>query len=28
VLKTDAERAVKGIEGVEKVVNDIEVLPL
>ena len=28
VLKTDAERAVKGIEGVEKVVNNIEVLPL
>ncbi|MCL4402245.1 MAG: BON domain-containing protein [Acidobacteria bacterium] len=27
-LKTDAERAVKGIEGVEKVVNHIEVLPL
>jgi hyperosmotically inducible periplasmic protein len=28
VLKTDAERAVKGIEGVDKVVNEIEVLPL
>lgn len=27
-LKSDAERAVKGIEGVEKVVNKIEVLPL
>ena len=27
-LKTDAEQAVKRIEGVEKVVNDIEVLPL
>jgi hyperosmotically inducible periplasmic protein len=27
-LKTDAERAVKGIEGVEKVVNQIQVLPL
>jgi len=27
-LKTDAERVVKGIEGVEKVVNKIEVLPL
>ena len=27
-LKSDAERAVKGIEGVEKVVNDIEVLPV
>jgi hyperosmotically inducible protein len=27
-LKTDAERAVKKIEGVERVVNDIEVLPL
>lgn len=26
-LKTDAERVVKGIEGVEKVVNKIEVLP-
>ena len=26
-LKTDAERAVKGIEGVEKVENQIEVLP-
>jgi hyperosmotically inducible protein len=26
-LKTDAERAVKGIEGVEKVDNQIEVLP-
>ncbi len=25
--KTDAEKAVKGIEGVEKVVNNIEVLP-
>jgi hyperosmotically inducible periplasmic protein len=27
-LKTDAERVVKDIEGVSKVVNDIEVLPL
>jgi len=27
-LKPDAERGVKGIEGVEKVVNNIEVLPL
>jgi hyperosmotically inducible protein len=27
-LKSDAERAVKRIEGVEKVVNNIEVLPL
>ena len=27
-LKTDAERAVKGIEGVEKVNNQIEVLPV
>jgi hyperosmotically inducible periplasmic protein len=27
VLKSDAERAVKRIEGVEKVVNNIEVLP-
>jgi hyperosmotically inducible protein len=27
-LKTDAERAVKKIEGVEKVINQIEVLPL
>jgi hyperosmotically inducible periplasmic protein len=27
-LKTDAENAVKGIEGVEKVDNQIEVLPL
>ncbi len=27
VLKSDAERAVKHIEGVEKVVNNIEVLP-
>lgn len=27
VLKTDAEAAVKDIEGVEKVVNNIEVLP-
>jgi hyperosmotically inducible protein len=27
-LKTDAERAVKGIEGVERVDNRIEVLPL
>ena len=27
-LKTDAERVVKGIEGVERVVNDIEILPL
>ena len=26
-LKSDAEKAVKGIEGVEKVVNNIEVLP-
>lgn len=28
VLKSDAENAVKRIEGVEKVVNDIEVLPV
>jgi hyperosmotically inducible protein len=28
VLKTDAERAVKRIEGIEEVVNRIEVLPL
>ena len=28
VLKSDAENAVKKIEGVEKVVNNIEVLPL
>jgi hyperosmotically inducible protein len=28
VLKTDAERAVKRVEGVEKVDNQIEVLPL
>jgi hyperosmotically inducible protein len=27
-LKSDAENAVKGIEGVENVVNEIEVLPL
>jgi hyperosmotically inducible periplasmic protein len=27
-LKTDAEKAIKRIEGVEKVVNNIEVLPL
>lgn len=27
-LKTDAERVVKSIEGVEKVTNNIEVLPL
>lgn len=27
-LKSDAESAVKGIEGVERVVNNIEVLPL
>src|SRR5437868_14224453 len=27
-LKSDAERVVKGIEGVERVVNNIEVLPL
>ena len=27
-LKTDAERAVKTIEGLEKVINNIEVLPL
>ena len=27
-VKSDAESAVKGIEGVEKVVNQIEVLPL
>jgi hyperosmotically inducible protein len=27
-LKTDAERVVKGIEGVEKVDNQIEVLPV
>jgi len=26
-LKSDAEKSVKGIEGVEKVVNNIEVLP-
>jgi hyperosmotically inducible protein len=26
-LKSDAEKAVKGIEGVEKVVNNIEILP-
>ena len=26
-LKSDAEKAVKGIEGIEKVVNNIEVLP-
>lgn len=28
VLKSDAEHAVKGIEGVNKVVNQIQVLPL
>jgi len=28
VLKSDAEKAVKRIEGVEKVVNNLEVLPL
>jgi hyperosmotically inducible protein len=28
VLKTDAEKSVKKIEGVEKVINNIEVLPL
>jgi len=27
-LKSDAERVVKGIEGVDKVVNNIQVLPL
>ena len=27
-LKSDAEQVVKGIEGVEKVINNIEVLPL
>jgi hyperosmotically inducible periplasmic protein len=27
-LKSDAERAVRGIEGVEKIANNIEVLPL
>jgi hyperosmotically inducible periplasmic protein len=27
-LKTDAERRLKGIEGIEQVVNDIEVLPV
>ena len=27
-LRTDAERVVKGIEGVERVINRIEVLPL
>ncbi|HTM49681.1 MAG TPA: BON domain-containing protein [Bryobacteraceae bacterium] len=27
-LKADAERVVKGIEGVEKVVNQVEVLPV
>ena len=27
-LKSDAERAVRGIEGVEKITNNIEVLPL
>jgi len=27
-LKSDAERVVKGVEGVERVVNNIEVLPL
>lgn len=27
-LKTDAERRVKGITGVERVINDIEVLPV
>jgi hyperosmotically inducible periplasmic protein len=28
VLKTDAERSLKGLEGVEHIVNEIEVLPL
>ena len=28
ILKSDAENAVKKIEGVEKVVNNIEVLPV
>lgn len=28
VTKTDAESAIRGIEGVEKVVNEIEVLPV
>lgn len=28
VTQSDAEKAVKGIEGVEKVINQIEVLPL
>lgn len=28
VVKSDAENAVKGIEGLEKVVNDIQVLPV
>jgi hyperosmotically inducible periplasmic protein len=27
-LKTDAERRLKGIEGIERVINDIEVLPV
>jgi hyperosmotically inducible protein len=27
-LKSDAERRVKGIEGIDKVINDIEVLPV
>lgn len=27
-LKNDAERAVKGVEGVERVINEIEVLPV
>jgi len=27
-LKSDAEKAVKGVEGVERIVNEIEVLPL
>jgi hyperosmotically inducible protein len=27
-LKTDAERRLKGIEGIEQVINDIEVLPV
>jgi osmotically-inducible protein OsmY len=27
-LKDDAERRVKGIEGIDKVINDIEVLPV
>src|SRR5437899_224642 len=27
-LKSDAEKAVKSIEGVERVINNIEVLPL